>query len=161
MHWTTATTLTTTTNSDRNYKDGASIKFTKVSEDYTSLLGQKVKVMFKDGKTNNVLGVYAIADNTVYTTLMNGVEKDGDKIKFDGKSYSIDKKVALTFVGVNGVSTDTVAYTWFDKGTAHTEYTKTGVSITGNTSLSRFLSLIPMLMAKSIPLSYLRRLVAR
>ena len=53
--------------------------------------------MFKDGKTNNVLGVYAIADNTVYTTLMNGVEKDGDKIKFDGKSYSIDKKVALTF----------------------------------------------------------------
>ena len=123
-------------NSDRNYKDGASIKFTKVSEDYTSLLGQKVKVMFKDGKTNNVLGVYAIADNTVYTTLMNGVEKDGDKIKFDGKSYSIDKKVALTFVGVNGVSTDTVAYTWFDKGTAHTEYTKTGVSITGNTSLS-------------------------
>ena len=72
-------------NSDRNYKDGASIKFTKVSEDYTSLLGQKVKVMFKDGKTNNVLGVYAIADNTVYTTLMNGVEKDGDKIKFDGK----------------------------------------------------------------------------
>ena len=33
------------------------VKFTKVAENYTSLLGQKVKVMFKDGKLNNVLGV--------------------------------------------------------------------------------------------------------
>ena len=55
-------------NSDRNYSNGDLVNFTKVSEDYTSLLGQKVKVMFKDGKTNNVLGVYAVSDNTVYNT---------------------------------------------------------------------------------------------
>ena len=46
--------------------------------------------MFKDGKTNNVLGVYAISDNTVYTTYMNATEKDGSKIKFGGSSYSVD-----------------------------------------------------------------------
>ena len=55
--------------------------FTKVKEDYSSLLGQKVKVMFKDGKTNNVLGIYAISDNTSYTVAANGTEKDGDKVK--------------------------------------------------------------------------------
>ena len=51
-------TMIPTTTTD--YADEASVSFTKVSEDYTALLGQKVKVMFKDGKTNNVLGVYAI-----------------------------------------------------------------------------------------------------
>ena len=93
------------------------VKFTKVDTDYTSLLGQKVKVMFKDGKLNNVLGVYAIADNTVYTTLLNQVEKDGDKIKFDGTSYSVDSNgISTTTIGVSsttGPATKTVAD--FDK----------------------------------------------
>ena len=52
--------------------------FTKVATDYSSLLGQKVKVMFKDGKTNDVLGVYALSDNTVYTVNANEVEPDGN-----------------------------------------------------------------------------------
>ena len=125
-------------NSDRNYKDGASIKFTKVSEDYTSLLGQKVKVMFKDGKTNNVLGVYAIADNTVYTTLMNEVELDGSKIKFDGQSYSVDdsKKIDTYFIGVNGTEERTgdakVTTAYFDKDAK----TANADASNGNTSLS-------------------------
>ena len=38
----------------------ADVTFSKVGTDYSDLLGQKVKVMFKDGKTNNVLGVYAM-----------------------------------------------------------------------------------------------------
>ena len=81
-------------------------KFTKVDTDYTSLLGQKVKVMFKDGKLNNVLGVYAIADNTVYTTMLNKVEKDGDKIKFDGTSYSVDSNgIYTTVIGVSSTQT--------------------------------------------------------
>ncbi|WP_459690183.1 S-layer homology domain-containing protein, partial [Agathobaculum sp. TL06] len=63
--------------------------FTKVATDYSSLLGQKVKVMFKDGKTNDVLGVYALSDNTVYTVNANEVEPDGAKVKFGGKSYSL------------------------------------------------------------------------
>ena len=34
--------------------------------------------------------MYATSDNTVYNTLMNKVELDGSKIKFDGKSYSTE-----------------------------------------------------------------------
>lgn len=64
--------------------------FSKVGADYSALLGQKVKVMFKDAKTNNVLGVYATDDNTSYTVAANGTEKDDDKVKFGGKSYSVE-----------------------------------------------------------------------
>ncbi len=120
-------------NADRNYKGGDKVSFTKVGEDYTSLLGQKVKVMFKDGKTNNVLGVYSISDNKVYTTLMNKVELDGSKIKFDGTSYSVDntKKIDLTFIGVNGTKNETVGISYFDKDAA-----ANADSSNGNTSLS-------------------------
>ena len=67
------------------------VDFSKVDKDYSALIGQKVKVLFKNGKTNDVIGVYATSDNTIYKTLMNNVELDGQKIKFDGKSYSIDE----------------------------------------------------------------------
>ena len=109
------------------------VKFTKVAENYTSLLGQKVKVMFKDGKLNNVLGVYAISDNTVYNTLMNDVEKDGQKIKFDGTSYSVDSNnIDTYFIGIAGAQTlGQKAVSYFDKGAAlNAEKTN------GNTSLS-------------------------
>ena len=66
------------------------IKFSKLTTDYSALIGQRVKVIFKNGKVNDVLGVYATSDNTVYNTLMNKVELDGSKIKFDGKSYSTE-----------------------------------------------------------------------
>ena len=66
------------------------IKFSKLTTDYSSLVGQRVKVLFKNGKVNDVIGVYATSDNTVYNTLMNKVELDGSKIKFDGKSYSTE-----------------------------------------------------------------------
>ena len=67
------------------------VDFSKLSKDYSALIGQKVKVLFKNGKTNDVIGVYATSDNTIYKTLLNNVELDGQKIKFDGKSYSIDE----------------------------------------------------------------------
>ena len=66
------------------------IKFSKLTTDYSSLVGQRVKVIFKNGKVNDVIGVYATSDNTVYNTLMNKVDLDGSKIKFDGKSYSTE-----------------------------------------------------------------------
>ena len=70
------------------------VDFSKLKADYSSMLGQKVKVLFKDGKTNNVIGVYATSDNTVYTVNANEVEKDGQKVKFNGKSYSLkDNKI--------------------------------------------------------------------
>lgn len=102
--------------SSDNYHSSDTVGFTKVKEDYSSLLGQKVKVMFKDGKTNNVIGIYAVSDNAVYSTLMNKTELDGDKIKFDGTSYSVEsnKKIATTFIGIDGTTTEDKALSYFD-----------------------------------------------
>ena len=69
------------------------LDFSKLDTDYSALLGQKVKVIFKNGKTNDVIGVYATGDNTAYSTIMNNVDSDGAKIKFDGKSYSVDSSI--------------------------------------------------------------------
>ncbi|WP_159456373.1 S-layer homology domain-containing protein [Intestinibacillus massiliensis] len=84
---------------DKNEKPYAT-SFTKVKEDYSSLLGQKVKVMFKDGKSNNVLGVYAISDNESYTVNASGVEADDKKVKFGGKSYSIENAYGNDYIDV-------------------------------------------------------------
>ena len=121
--------------SAENYHDGwTTVQFTKVGANYTDLLGQTVKVMFRDGKTNDVIGVYAISDNTVYNTLMNGVELDGNKIKFGGSSYSVDntRSINLTFVDADeGARTDTVNISYFNKdGAANADGSN------GNTSLS-------------------------
>ena len=67
------------------------VTFTKLDKDYSDLMGQKVKVIFKNGKTNDVLGVYATSDNVIYKTVANALEKDGNnKVKIDGKSYSVE-----------------------------------------------------------------------
>ena len=84
---------------DANDRDLTSLDFTKLGTDYSALMGQKVKIIFKNGKTNDVLGVYATEDNTVYNTVMNAVEQDGSKIKFDGKSYSVEE-IAVYVDGV-------------------------------------------------------------
>ena len=92
---------------DQSYHRQNTYTFTKVAQDYTALLGQKVRVMFKDGKLNNVLGVYADVDNNSYTVVANAAEKDGDKVKFNGKSYSVEYKKALgdTATGTTGLIT--------------------------------------------------------
>ena len=84
---------------DADNNDLTSLDFTKLGTDYSALMGQKVKIIFKNGKTNDVLGVYATEDNTVYNTVMNAVEQDGSKIKFDGKSYSVEE-IAVYVDGV-------------------------------------------------------------
>lgn len=89
--------------------------FSKLGTDYSALLGQKVKVMFKDAKTNNVLGVYATDDNTSYTVAAKGTEKDGDKVKFGGKSYSVE---LLGNSANNGAGTDAIR-TYVDGVTAN------------------------------------------
>lgn len=69
----------------------ATLNYTKVKTDYTDLLGERVKVLTRDGKGNEVLGVYAMEGNTVYEVNASEVERDGktNKIKFGGKSYSM------------------------------------------------------------------------
>ena len=64
--------------------------FTKVGTDYSELLGQKVKVLFKDGKDNQVIGVVALADNQVITVTAGEVSKDDAKIKINGTKYSLE-----------------------------------------------------------------------
>ena len=80
----------TMSDADKTDSDTENTSFTKLSTDYSSLLGQKVKVIFK--KSNDVLGVYSTEENTVYNTVVNAIEKDGTKIKFDGKSYSVENE---------------------------------------------------------------------
>ena len=55
-------------------------------------------------------------DNTVYKALLNDVEKDGSKIKFDGTSYSVDNngKISTTVIGINGTTTSNWTVDNFD-----------------------------------------------
>ena len=100
--------LDSTYSADNYHTGNGNVTFSKVKTDYSALLGQTVKVMFKDGKTNNVLGVYAVSDNTTYTTFMNQTElSDKDtKIKFGGKSYSVDDTTAIKLTVDGNPKTD-------------------------------------------------------
>ena len=106
----------TMSNSDVAESDTKDTAFTKLDTDYSALLGQKVKVIFKSGKANDVLGVYATGDNTIYKALMNDVELDGSKVKFGGTSYSVDNtsKIKTIIVGLNGTTTSDKAISYFN-----------------------------------------------
>ena len=76
---------------DKLASDDASVSsFSKLNKDYSSLMGQKVKVIYNRDHSDQVLGVFATGDNDVYTVNANQTSKDDDKVKFGGKSYSID-----------------------------------------------------------------------
>ena len=80
--------------------------FSDLDQDYSALLGQKVKVLFKNGKTNDVIGVYATDDNNVLvTTTASKLDTvSGEtKIKVDGTKYSVDTKTGLSIwtIGVD------------------------------------------------------------
>ena len=86
-------------------------KFTKVSEDYTSLLGQKVKVLHEKNKTDKVFGVYADPDSKVVATAicddLDTVSSSNEKIKVDGTEYKTDG--ALSSVQVFNFNQSAVA----------------------------------------------------
>ena len=97
--------ISTTNNRVTTYSN---VSFTKLDKDYSELMGQKVKVIFKNGKTNDVLGVYATSDNVIYKTVANALEKDGNnKVKIDGKSYSVEytRKLNEQTTGTTGLAT--------------------------------------------------------
>ena len=90
-----------------NYHGGSGSQgFTKVGQDYSDLLGQTVKVMFKDGKTNNVLGVFAVSDNTAVTINRSAVDTDVKKLDLNGTKYSIAAR------GINVYKTNGDTDTW-------------------------------------------------
>ena len=73
--------------------------FSDLDKDYSALLGQKVKVLFKNGKTDDVIGVYATDDNNVLinTTASKLDTVSGEtKIKVDGTKHSVDTKTGLS-----------------------------------------------------------------
>ena len=100
--------------------DGSKLKgdyatnFTKVATDYADLLGQKVRVMFKNGHTNEVLGVFPIEGNTVYTVAANTTSKNEDRVSFDGNSYRLDNDNGIATY-VNGVSRGLTTLTDLDR----------------------------------------------
>ena len=87
-------------NKDKNDKaTTGDVTFSDLDQDYSALLGQKVKVLFKNGKTNDVIGVYATDDNNVLinTTASALDTVSGEtKIKVDGTKYSVDTKTGLS-----------------------------------------------------------------
>ena len=73
--------------------------YTKVEQDYSDLMGQKVNVLHKKDKNDEVYGVYAHEDSSVITTAVAG-DVDGDfdtdgKLKIDGTEYKTAKTMAL------------------------------------------------------------------
>ena len=80
------------------YMNGITTKgqYTKVEGDYSSLIGQKVEVLYKDSE--NVYGVYASTDSSLIVESTAGkVEavKNGE-VKIDGTTYKVDSNVATT-----------------------------------------------------------------
>ena len=82
--------IISSTDEPDSYHDSGKVEFTRINTDYSSLLGQKVKVLFNNGKTNDVIGVYAVPDNNVVVVNQNEIGVDAGKIVIDGTNYSID-----------------------------------------------------------------------
>ena len=76
--------------SDEKDSDTADDHFINVGTDYSSLLGQKVKVLFSGGKNNSVIGVFAIDDNNLVVVNQNVIGVDAGKLVIDGTSYAIE-----------------------------------------------------------------------
>ena len=83
-------------------QNGVGTPFTKVSKSYIDLLGQEVKVLYKD--TDEVYGVYATDKNEVMvkTTIgkIDDVKTSDKKIKVDGTEYKYDD-ATLTVIDEN------------------------------------------------------------
>ena len=75
--------------------------FTRVANDYSDLIGQRVNVMIKDDDTSKVYGVYADEDSSVIATGVVGQldfddKASDDSIDLDGTSYDLDKAASST-----------------------------------------------------------------
>ncbi len=143
--------------SDAEDSDNSTVgdhSFTKLGQDYSSLLGQKVKVLYRDNKVNDVVGVYALGDNTSYSVAIKDIEKDGDKVKFDGKSYGFDDGSKISVVTLDAtnekvVTGSTMTAADFDT-TANKTATKT-VNFVDNDGDGKFnIAIITEYLAKEV-----------
>ena len=73
-----------------SYDKADNVQFTRIDTDYSALLGQRVKVLFNDGRHNDVIGVFALPDNEVITVYQNEIDAENAKIKIDGTLYTLE-----------------------------------------------------------------------
>ena len=95
------------------------VNFSKITTDYTDLLGQTVKVLYKNA--DEVLGVGVVDGNKTYTVPMSSVEAKGTgldaKVKFGGTEYKVENDtskgnidvITINASGVSAVADETVA----------------------------------------------------
>ena len=79
-------------------ESGETITFRNSALDVSDLFGYEVKAVWNDDDRtapNAVYGFYKTADNESFDTVWKDVEKDGAKVKFDGKSYDLDKEFVV------------------------------------------------------------------
>ncbi|MCI5689712.1 MAG: hypothetical protein MR286_02295 [Clostridiales bacterium] len=72
------------------YEKDSVVDFTKLDQDYSALLGQKVKVLFTAKNLDDVIGVFATKNNTVVTAYQNELDVENAKIDLDGKLYTLE-----------------------------------------------------------------------
>jgi len=92
-----------TINKDSNYDSkatGTLASFTKVSADYSALLGQTVKVMYKSA--TEVLGVTPLDVNSVVTANVSAVSNSGGKAKVGSATYTLDTGFELITITADG-----------------------------------------------------------
>ena len=91
--------------------------YTRVSKDCSDLIGQRIAVMMKEGKSNQVYGVFAYEDSKVVATGFVGqletVNGDDKKIKLDGTEYKL-----------NGSKDDSIVYNFNNDTAAKTTLAK-------------------------------------
>ena len=79
---------------DDNKDQYSFLGYTKIKGDYSSLMGQKVKVLHEKNKTDKVFGVYADPDSKVVATAicddLDTVSSSNEKIKVDDTEYKTD-----------------------------------------------------------------------
>ena len=80
------------------YMNGITTKgqYTKVEDDYSNLIGQKVEVLYKDSE--NVYGVYASTDSSLIVESTAGKvgTLSNNEVKIDGTTYKVDSNVTTT-----------------------------------------------------------------
>ena len=125
---------------DSTNKDNAGKQsdFDDVNIDYSALLGQDVKVLYKTTKTTTgkkttkVYGVYASDENTVVDAKASDIDyvSNETKIKIDGKKYSIDDE--LTVYTVNSTEKK-IETTYTLNGTKNSDGTDIAITDTKTT----------------------------
>lgn len=91
-------TISNPTSDSTNGAANAVVDFKGVAKDYSSLKYQQVKVLYK--AKDNVYGVYATKDNESNSGLMANLKMDGEKVKLEGTTYSLDAKSTVYVDGV-------------------------------------------------------------